>query len=453
MSTLDTTPEPTMTTDAGLPELADITALTEGSPTLLRLATAGSVDDGKSTLIGRLLHDTKSVLADQLAAVEAASKQRGWKGELADLALLTDGLRAEREQGITIDVAYRYFATADRSYVLADTPGHVQYTRNTVTGASTADVVVVLVDARNGVVEQTRRHLAVMSLLRVPHLVVALNKIDLVEDPEKVYNDVRAEIGTIAGALGLRDVHVVPLSALNGDNVVEPSGDTPWYAGPTLLQLLETLPPGQDLRSGPFRMPVQLVIRPQQGAVDPAQVDYRGYAGLITSGEISVGDEVQVSPSGRTTTVEGIDRADRSVQTAEAGLSVTLRLADELDVSRGDLLCATPGPEPTDRSSAVLCWLAEKPLRPGARVLLKHGTRTVQARIGEIHEKLDIASLERVPAETGELNDLVRVDLLLSQALPLEDYEATREGGSFILVDPQDATTLAAGMVGARLRA
>jgi len=421
--------------------------------TLLRLATAGSVDDGKSTLIGRLLHDTKSVLADQLASVEAASRKRGWKGELADLALLTDGLRAEREQGITIDVAYRYFATADRSYVLADTPGHVQYTRNTVTGASTADVVVVLVDARNGVVEQTRRHLAIAALLRVPHVVVALNKIDLVERPEAVHAQVVRDLEAVGEATGLRDLHVVPVSALLGDNVVTPSERTPWYSGPTLLELLETLEPSEDLLEGPFRMPVQLVIRPQQGAVDPTLVDYRGYAGMIASGAVCVGDEVSVASSGMRSTVVGIDRAGTAVDRAEAGLSVTLRLADELDISRGDLLAGGDAPRETDQSSAVLCWLSPHALRPGARLLVKHGTRTVQARALGIRERLDVSSLTVEPAEIAELNDLVQVDLAFAQPLPLEPYGLTREGGSFIVIDPHDGTTLAAGMVGAELRA
>ncbi|MEE1617127.1 sulfate adenylyltransferase subunit 1 [Brachybacterium sp. J153] len=438
---------------------ADLLLAPEGTgtghpgPTLLRLATAGSVDDGKSTLIGRLLHDTKSVFADQLASVEAASRQRGWKGELADLALLTDGLRAEREQGITIDVAYRYFATAERSYVLADTPGHVQYTRNTVTGASTADVVVVLVDARNGVVEQTRRHLAISALLRVPHVLVALNKIDLVDDPQAVHAAVTAELGRVADSLALRDLHVVPVSALHGDNVVTRSERTAWYEGPTLLALLETLPPGADQREGDLRLPVQLVIRPQHGAVDPAHVDYRGYAGLITSGTVALGDPITVAGSGRSTTVTGIDVAGSPVERAAAGLSVTLSLADELDISRGDVLAGGTVPVPTDSTAAVLCCLSETPLRERARVLVKHGTRTVQARVQGISERLDIESLETVPADTAELNDLVQVQLQLAEALPLEPYAATRDGGSFLVIDPQSGTTLAAGMVQADLRA
>ncbi|GAA5167007.1 sulfate adenylyltransferase subunit 1 [Ornithinimicrobium tianjinense] len=423
------------------------------SPSLLRLATAGSVDDGKSTLVGRLLHDTKSVLADQMAAVEQASRRRGWTGELADLALLTDGLRAEREQGITIDVAYRYFATARRSFILADCPGHVQYTRNTVTGASTADVVVVLVDARNGVVEQTRRHLAVIGLLRAPHVVVALNKIDLVEDAEAVHAGVSADVAALARTFGIEDVRVVPVSALLGDNVVERSSRTPWYAGPTLLELLETLPAESEVDE-PLRFPVQLVIRPQQGAVDPAFVDYRGYAGHVASGAVSVGDEVVVSPSGLRTTVTGIDRGGVSVERAEAPLSVTLRLADQLDISRGDLIAgAAEAPHPVQQAEAVLCWLAEAPLVPGARVLVKHGTRTVRARVTALHERLDVAAMEVVPVTGGaELNDLVRVSLTLAEPLPLEDYALSRDGGSLLVVDPHDGTTLAAGMVGAELR-
>ena len=418
------------------------------APTLLRLATAGSVDDGKSTLVGRLLHDTRSVLADQLAAVEAVSRRRGWTGELADLALLTDGLRAEREQGITIDVAYRYFATATRSFILADCPGHVQYTRNTVTGASTADVVVVLVDARHGVVEQTRRHLAVVALLRVPHVVVALNKIDLVDDAEAVHRQVGREVADLSARLGIADALVVPVSALLGDNVVERSARTGWYTGPTLLELLESLPP-VDLADEPFRMPVQLVLRPQHGAVDPALVDYRGYAGHVGSGTVRVGDEVLVSSSGRRTTVAGIDVGGRSVPEVAAPLSVTLRLADALDVARGDLLSAVDAaPVPTRDAEAVLCWLAGTTLEPGARVLVKHGTRTVRARVSRLVSRLDVTTLEHGPADRAELNDLVRVELRLAEALPLEPYARSREGGSFLVVDEHDGTTLAAGIVG-----
>ena len=420
------------------------------TPTLLRLATAGSVDDGKSTLVGRLLHDTKSVLADQLAAVTDASRRRGWTGELADLALLTDGLRAEREQGITIDVAYRYFATARRSFVLADCPGHVQYTRNTVTGASTADVVLVLVDARHGVVEQTRRHLAVVGLLRVPHVVVAVNKVDLVADPATAYDRIVLDVEDLRRTLDIGTVSVVPISALHGDNVVDPGPHTSWYAGPTLLEVLETLPAHRS--EGPARFPVQLVIRPQHGAVDTRHTDYRGYAGHVSSGTVRVGDEVVVSSSGVRTRVVGIDRGPESVQAATAPLSVTLRLADAVDVSRGDVLAAADyPPRPTRAVDAVLCWLSERPLVPGARVLVTHGTRTVRALVSEVHERLDIGRLAVEPAVGAELNDLVSVGLTLAEPLPLESYARSRHGGSLLVVDPHDGWTLAAGMAYATL--
>src|SRR6187397_2430768 len=315
-------------------------------PTLLRLATAGSVDDGKSTLVGRLLHDSKSVLADQLDAVERVSRDRGLAH--ADLALLTDGLRAEREQGITIDVAYRYFATADRSFILADCPGHVQYTRNTVTGASTADAVVLLVDARKGVLEQTRRHLAVAALLRVPHVVVAVNKIDLVGFDEAIYTQVAADLAVVATDLGLPDLRTVPVSALEGDNVVDRSARTDWYAGPSMLEILETLPVADDPSHEDFRFPVQLTLRPQEAARDAAHREYRGYAGQIAAGVVRVGDEVVVLPGGRRTTIAGIDTADGELAMAFAPRSVSLRLADDIDVARGDLIAAaSSAPEPT----------------------------------------------------------------------------------------------------------
>ncbi|NLJ53186.1 MAG: sulfate adenylyltransferase [Intrasporangiaceae bacterium] len=420
------------------------------TPTLLRLATAGSVDDGKSTLVGRLLHDTRSVLADQLQAIEDASRRRGWTGAVADLALLTDGLRAEREQGITIDVAYRYFATATRSFVLADCPGHVQYTRNTVTGASTADVVLVLIDARHGVVEQTRRHLAVVSLLRVPHVVVAVNKIDLVENAADVYDGIVLDIEDLRRTLDLDDVIVVPVSALHGDNVVEPGPRTAWYAGPTLLEVLESLPLEEE--DGPARFPVQLVIRPQHGAVDPSLTDYRGYAGHVASGTVRVGDEVVVASSGVRTRVVAIDRGPDPVESASAPLSVTLRLADDVDISRGDVIAAASTPPTlTSSTDAVLCWLNERPLAPGARVLVSHGTRTVRALVTEIHERLDIATLSVEPAQSATLNDLVRVTLTLAEPLPLEPYSQSRHAGSLLVIDPHDGWTLAAGMVAAAL--
>jgi sulfate adenylyltransferase subunit 1 len=419
--------------------------------TLLRLATAGSVDDGKSTLVGRLLHDTKSVLSDQLAAVERVSRDRGLTA--ADLALLTDGLRAEREQGITIDVAYRYFATAKRSFILADCPGHVQYTRNTVTGSSTADVVVLLVDARRGVLEQTRRHLAVAALLRVPHVVVAVNKIDLVDFSEDVFRSVEASVQTVARDLGLDDARAIPVSALDGDNIAERSARTPWYAGPSLLELLEDLPPAVDPAHESFRLPVQLVIRPQGAARDDAYRDYRGYAGQLASGVVRVGDEVVALPSGRRSRVVGIDLGERSLEEAFAPQSVTLRLADEIDISRGDVIAAASGaPEPVQDVSAVVSWLGDSPLRPGARLLLKHGARTVQAIVRSIDGRLDLDDLHSVAADTLELNDIGRVGLRLASPLPVEDYAVSRRGGAFLLIDAHDGATVAAGMVGATLR-
>jgi sulfate adenylyltransferase subunit 1 len=418
--------------------------------TLLRLATAGSVDDGKSTLVGRLLHDTKSVLSDQLAAVERVSRDRGLTA--ADLALLTDGLRAEREQGITIDVAYRYFATATRSFVLADCPGHVQYTRNTVTGSSTADVVVLLVDARKGVLEQTRRHLAVTALLRVPHVVVAVNKIDLVDFSQDVFEQVNAQVQAVARELGVEDAVAIPVSALDGDNVVERSSRTPWYAGPSLLELLEALPPSDDPGQESFRLPVQLVIRPQGAALDPEHRDYRGYAGPVASGVVRVGDEVVALPSGRRTTVVGIDLGQQSLEEAFAPQSVTLRLADEIDISRGDVIAsASDAPSPTQDIEAVVCWLGDAPLRAGQRLLLKHGSRTVQTAVRAIGGALDLDDLHAVSAEALSLNDIGRVTLRLSSPIPVENYATSRRGGSFLLIDAHDGRTLAAGMVGATL--
>ncbi|MBD8078295.1 sulfate adenylyltransferase subunit 1 [Cellulosimicrobium arenosum] len=431
--------------------------------TLLRLATAGSVDDGKSTLVGRLLFDSKSVLADQLDAVERVSRDRGL--ETADLALLTDGLRAEREQGITIDVAYRYFATARRSFILADCPGHVQYTRNTVTGASTADVVVLLIDARKGLLEQTRRHLAVTSLLRVPHVIVAVNKIDLVDYSQERCDELAADIRGVAASLGVADVHTLPVSALVGDNVVDRgSPRTPWYDGPSLLELLEELPTGDDPDAESFRFPVQVVIRPQSAAGSRHQDadryrDYRGYAGQVASGVVRVGDEVVVLPSGTRTTVAGIDTADSlatgdELTEAFAPQSVTLRLAHEVDIARGDLIAAAhEAPEVTQDVEGTVAWLGDRPLLPGSRVLLKHTTRTVQAVVRDVVGRLDLDSAELQPAERLELNDIGRVTLRLASPIAAEEYVVARRTGAFLLIDGQDGGTLAAGMVGDALAA
>ena len=430
---------PTLT---DIPAEAEARAAANGS--LLRLATAGSVDDGKSTLVGRLLFDSKSVLRDQLAAVERVSLDRGLTS--ADLALLTDGLRAEREQGITIDVAYRYFATPQRSFILADCPGHVQYTRNTVTGCSTADVVVLLVDARNGVLEQTRRHLAVAALLRVPHIIVAVNKIDLVDFSAEVYAAIEADIRTVGAELGVAEIHVLPTSALLGDNIVQTSASTPFYEGPTLLGLLESLATARD--EGAFRLPIQLVIRPQGAAPRPELRDYRGYAGRIASGTVRVGDPVVVLPSGRRSRVAGIDLGERSLEEAVEGQSVTVRLTDDIDVARGDTLAAAgDAPQVLTEVAARVSWLSEEPLRPRARVLLKHGAQTVQAIVRAIDGRLDLDDLTTVPADALELNDIGLVRLRLASPVPLADYSVSRSDGAFLLIDAHEGGTLGAGMV------
>jgi sulfate adenylyltransferase subunit 1 len=413
---------------------------------LLRLATAGSVDDGKSTLVGRLLYDTKSVLADQLDAVTRASVDKGLS--TPDLSLLVDGLRSEREQGITIDVAYRYFATPRRSFVLADTPGHVQYTRNTVTGASTAQLAVLLVDARKGVIEQTRRHAAVLALLGVPQLVVAVNKIDLIGYDEATFEVIANEFIDHATALGypVGSVLAIPVSALVGDNVVDRSSRTPWYTGPTLLEHLETVAVEPDPHDAPFRFPVQYVIRPRT----PEHPDYRGYAGQIASGTIAPGDEIVVLPAGLRTTVERIDTPDGPLAEASAGQSITLLLADDLDISRGDLIAAAAdAPRVTDRLDATLAWLADKPLRHNARVLIKHGARTVPAIVTSLVSRFDEQTLSTVGnPENLQLNEIGRVLLLTAEPLPVDDYSINRRTGAFLVIDPSDGTTLAAGLVG-----
>ncbi|MFC5949257.1 sulfate adenylyltransferase subunit 1 [Pseudonocardia lutea] len=426
---------------------------------LLRFATAGSVDDGKSTLVGRLLYDTKSVLADQIEAVQRASVDKGLA--TPDLSLLVDGLRAEREQGITIDVAYRYFGTPTREFVLADTPGHVQYTRNTVTGASTAELAVLLVDARNGIVEQTRRHAAVLAMLRVPRLVLAINKIDLVAYDEETLRAIEKEFTGLARSLGFADdaVQTIPVSALVGDNVVERSAHTPWYDGPTLLGHLESVPVVGPEVAKPFRMPVQYVIRPRSADARSADAarwgelhDYRGYAGQIAAGTVAPGDRVVVLPEGRETTVTHVDTADGPLDRAAAGRSVTIRLADDIDISRGDMLVAADAqPAVTSEIDATLCWLNEKPLRANARLLLKHGTRTTQVIVGAPESKIDTDTLTEVEAATLELNDIGRATLRTADPLPVDDYADIRATGSFLLIDPPTGNTLAAGLVGTPL--
>ena len=418
------------------------------SPDLLRIATAGSVDDGKSTLVGRLLYDTKSVLADQIDAVHRASEARGLDGP--DLSLLVDGLRAEREQGITIDVAYRYFATGERSFVLADTPGHVQYTRNTVSGASTAQLVILLVDARNGIVAQTRRHAAVMALLGVPQLVLAVNKIDLVDDAAEVFSTITADFAELTRSLGWSDDQVlaIPVSALRGDNVAIASDQTPYYHGPTLIEHLETVPNIHERTGEPvgLRFPVQYVIRPRTAEFP----DYRGYAGQIAAGTVSAGDEVVILPSGTRTTVEAIDTPDGRLATAHTGRSVTLLLADDVDVSRGDVIAAAGNaPTPIQQFSATVCWLGDNALRPGARLLLKHGTHTTQAIVRALDVLFDEQELALVDApESLELNQIGRISVQTAEPIVADDDSHSRESGSFLLIDPAGGNTLAAGLVG-----
>ncbi|OZB86221.1 MAG: sulfate adenylyltransferase [Microbacterium sp. 13-71-7] len=426
-----------------------------GDTTLFRFATAGSVDDGKSTLVGRLLHDAKAILADQLEQVARTSADRGFAHGEFDFALLTDGLRAEREQGITIDVAYRYFATDARSFILADCPGHVQYTRNMVTGSATADAVVVLIDARKGVVEQTRRHLAVVSLLRVPHVIVAVNKIDLTGFDEDRFRAVEEQALAVAVELGLIDTHVIPVSALEGDNIVDRSARTPWYDGPTLRELLETLPARQAEEDAAFRLPVQTVIRPQGGLsalIDSAEADdlrdYRGFAGRVSSGSVRVGDRVQVFPGGHETTVTGIRVAGRVAESAHTAQSIAVTLADEVDAARGALI-ATAGTVPSGHAEAEveIFQLDVRPIAPGARVLAKHGTATVQAIVTEVLSRRDLDTLALEDAAELAVNEIGRVRIRFASALPLEPYAEDREGGALLLIHPSDGATLAAATV------
>jgi bifunctional enzyme CysN/CysC len=411
-----------------------VTAISERTSELVRVATAGSVDDGKSTLIGRLLYETKQILEDQLEHVERVSRRRG--DTYVNLALLMDGLRAEREQGITIDVAYRYFQTPKRKFILADTPGHEQYTRNMVTGASTADVALILVDARKGVVEQSRRHALIASLLRIPHVVLCVNKMDLVAFDQRVFQDIAAQFP---------EADVIPVSALLGDNVVEGSERMPWYVGPSLLEWLEDLPIASDRNLVDFRFPVQWVIRP----MSDEHHDYRGYAGQIASGVVKPGDEVRVLPGGRTTRVAAIDTADGRLEEAFPPLSVTIRLEDELDVSRGDMLVSVgDGPVQLREAEAIVCWMSERPLQAGGRYRLKHTSRTVTARIESVEARIDVNSLEEdAAAERLELNDIGRVRLRLGHPVFCDRYERNHVTGSFILIDEATNDTAGAGMV------
>ncbi len=410
---------------------------------LLRLATAGSVDDGKSTLIGRLLFDSKAIFEDQLASVERASVQRGH--EYTNLALLTDGLRAEREQGITIDVAYRYFATPRRKFIIADTPGHVQYTRNMVTGASTADAAVVLVDARKGVLEQSRRHAFIATLLRIPHVVVAVNKMDLVDWDEERFRTIVDDFSAFAQGLEAADVTFIPLSALHGDNVVERSVRMPWYSGLALLEHLETVHIAEDRNLVDARFPVQYVIRP----ISDTHHDYRGYAGQVASGVLRPGDDVVVLPSGLRSTVAGIDTYDGPVDEAFTGMSVTVRLADDVDVSRGDMIVqADNQPSTSQDVDALVCWMADRPLQHGGRYAIKHTTRWARAMVADLRYRLDINTLHHDEAATElELNEIGRVRLRVTAPLMHDPYGRNRTTGSFILVDEATNATAGAGMI------
>ncbi len=411
---------------------------------LLRFATAGSVDDGKSTLIGRLLYDSKAIFEDQLEAVEATSASRG--DEYTNLALLTDGLRAEREQGITIDVAYRYFATPKRKFIIADTPGHIQYTRNMVTGCSTADLALVLVDARHGLVEQSRRHAFLASLLRVPHLVLCVNKMDLVDYDQKVFDDICDEFRSFASKLDVTDLTFVPISALNGDNVVHRSENMPWYEGTSLLHHLENVFIASDRNLIDARFPVQYVLRPMQNA----HHDYRGYAGTVAGGVLKPGDDVIVLPSGFTSTIASIETADGPVDEAFPPMSVSVRLSSEIDISRGDMICRPANqPDIGQDIDAMVCWMSEAAsLTTGAKLAIKHTTRSARALVKNLHYRLDVNTLHRENEINAlALNEIGRVSLRTTVPLFFDDYRRNRETGSFILIDEATNATVGAGMI------
>jgi bifunctional enzyme CysN/CysC len=411
---------------------------------LLRFATAGSVDDGKSTLIGRLLFDSKSIFEDQLDAVADASERMGLEG--TNLALLTDGLRAEREQGITIDVAYRYFATPRRKFIIADTPGHVQYTRNMVTGASTADLAIVLIDARKGVLEQSRRHAFIASLLRIPHLVLAVNKMDLVDYSETCFDEISEEFQQFATKLDITDLTFIPISALKGDNVVTRSEHMEWFEGPSLLHHLEHVYIASDRNLIDARFPVQYVLRPHTEEFH----DYRGYAGMIAGGVFKPGDEIVVLPSGFSSRIARIDTADGPLEEAFAPMSVTMLLEDEIDISRGDMICRPHNqPEVGQDIDAMVCWLTEgSQLRPGVKLAIKHTTRSARTLVKDLHYRLDVNTLHRDDtADSLSLNEIGRVTLRTTQPLFYDAYRRNRDSGSFILIDEATNNTVGAGMI------
>lgn len=410
---------------------------------LLRFTTAGSVDDGKSTLIGRLLYDSKSIFEDQLASVEATSKRRGHEG--VDLALFTDGLRDEREQGITIDVAYRYFTTPKRKFIIADTPGHIQYTRNMVTGASTANAAIILVDARHGVIEQTKRHAFIASLLQIPHMIVCINKMDLVDYDEAVYNQIVTHFEEFSSKLDIQDVRFIPISALQGDNVVNRSTTMNWYQGSPLLHTLETLHISSDINKIDARFAVQTVLRPQREGF----IDYRGYAGRIASGIYRVGDEVTVLPSGFTSVIASINAGEAAVQEAFAPMSVSMTLADDIDISRGDMIVKKNNrPEMLQEFDVMLCWLHDEPARPRAKYTIMHTSNEKKAMIKEVVYQIDINTYAR-QTENKELtmNAIARVTLKTTRPMMLDSYRDNRMTGSIILIDETTHETVAAGMI------
>ncbi|NIK90871.1 sulfate adenylyltransferase subunit CysN [Mangrovimonas sp. CR14] len=410
---------------------------------LLRFTTAGSVDDGKSTLIGRLLYDSKSIFEDQLEAIENTSKKKGHEG--VDLALFTDGLRDEREQGITIDVAYRYFTTPKRKFIIADTPGHIQYTRNMVTGASTANAAIILVDARHGVIEQTRRHSFIASLLQIPHVIVCINKMDLVDFQEDAYQKVIEQFEEFSSKMMVKDVRFIPISALLGDNVVNRSEHMDWYQGAPLLHTLETMHISSDINKVDARFPVQTVLRPQQGEFR----DYRGYAGRVASGVFRPGDEVTVMPSGFTSKIRSIDTFDSAVNEAFAPMSVSITLEDDIDISRGDMIVRSNNkPEASQDIEVMLCWLNNSPAKPRAKYTIKHTSNDQKAMIKEVVYKIDINTLERKEDDKElTMNDICKVKLRTTQPLMVDSYRENRTTGSIILVDDATNETVAAGMV------
>ncbi len=410
---------------------------------LLRFTTAGSVDDGKSTLIGRLLYDSKSIFEDQLEAVKRASIRKG--NEVINLALLTDGLRAEREQGITIDVAYRYFATPKRKFIIADTPGHVQYTRNMVTGASTANAALILIDARNGVTEQTYRHSYIASLLEIPHLIICVNKMDLMNYSEEVYEKIKKDFSAFAAKLDVKDIRFVPISALNGDNVVEKMNNMPWYEGGTLRYILENVHVAGDHNHIDPRFPVQYVIRP----ISDKYHDYRGYAGRVAGGVFHKGEKVMVLPSGFVTTLESIDRADEVLNEAFPPMSVTFRLSDDLDISRGDMIVRENNvPVVSQDIEVMMCWMSDKPMVSGMKYYLRHTTTEVRAMIKEIIYKVDVNTLERMPdGKELRMNEIARVQLRTTKPLFFDSYRKNRNTGSIILIDEGTFNTVGVGMI------